>query len=317
MPVLNTVLRRRILLIYLTVCLIFYALATLASLDRNDAWGERIATSLVTIGLLAALRRPAVGWRYRVALFCGCTAPPIALISHTELAAQVWALIPLILIAVFVRSWHRTRTARMIAVALGLAADVGLVIAPVAAPPLWLLMFPVCIMGIAEVIGLLHSALLDVAHRDPLTAVWNRAGLYRELADLLPRARRRKDPLAVIVLDIDDFKSVNDRDGHAAGDTVLTELAARWTTQVPDSALVTRLGGDEFVIVITGYDESRARVLADTLSGDGPIRVSNGVAVGAAYDTAAFTGLLAAADRDLYLAKGNKPRPPADEAPAR
>lgn len=315
-PVLNTVLRRRILLIYLTVCLLFYALATLASLDRADAWGERIATSLVTIGLLAALPRPTVGWRYRVALFCGCTAPPIALISHTELAAQVWALIPLILIAVFVRSWHRTRTARVIAAALGIGADVGLVIAPAAAPPLWLLMFPVCIMGIAEVIGLLHAALLDVAHRDPLTAVWNRAGLYRELADLLPRARRRKDPLAVIVLDIDDFKSVNDRDGHAAGDTVLTELTERWTTQVPDGALVTRLGGDEFVIVLTGYDESRARALAEALSGDGPIHVSNGVAVGAAYDPAAFAGLLAAADRDLYLAKGNKPRPPADEAPA-
>ena len=315
-PVLNTVLRRRILLIYLTVCLCFYALAILSSLGRSDAWGEWIATSLVGIGLVAALPRPATGWRYRVACACACAAPPIALISHTELAAQVWALIPLILIAVFVRSWHRTRTARVVTAALALGADVGLLIAPAPVPPLWLLMFPVCIMGIAEVIGLLHSALLDVGHRDPLTTVWNRAGLNRALDDLLPRARRRKEALAVIVLDIDDFKSVNDRDGHAAGDTVLTELAARWTAQVPDGALVTRLGGDEFVIVLTGYDESRARRLADTLSGDGPIRVSNGVAVGAAYDTAAFTGLLAAADRDLYLAKGNKPRPPADEAPA-
>ena len=153
-PVLNTVLRRRILLIYLTVCLIFYVLAILSSLGRTDAWGEWIATSLVAIGLLAAAPRPATGWRYRVALFCACAAPPIALISHTELAAQVWALIPLILIAVFVRSWHRTRTARLVTAALGLGADAGLLIAPAPVPPLWLLMFPVCIMGIAEVIGL-------------------------------------------------------------------------------------------------------------------------------------------------------------------
>lgn len=315
-PVLNTVLRRRLLLIYLSVCLAFYALAVLTSLGRTDSWGDRAATAVVVIGLVAATPRPADGWRYRVALFCACTAPPIALISHIELAAQVWALIPLILIAVFVRSWHRTRTARMIAAALGLGSDVGLLIAPAPVPPLWLLMFPVCIMGIAEVIGLLHSALIDVAHRDPLTTVWNRAGLSRALDDLLPRARRRKELVGVIVLDIDDFKSVNDRDGHAAGDTVLTVLTDRWTTQVPASALVARFGGDEFVIVITGYDEVRARELADTLSGNGPIRVSNGVAVGAAYDPAAFAELLAAADRDLYLAKGNKPRPPADEAPA-
>lgn len=302
------------LLIYLAAALVLYIAAIATAFGRPDAWGEWASAALCIVGLLAATPRPLCGWRYNLAAFCACTAPLAALAGHREPVAQVWALIPLIVIAVFLRSWHRPREARAYAAALGAAAVVGLLIAPAPIPPLWLLMFPVCIIGAAEMIGLLHASLIDAALRDPLTAVWNRSGLNRALDELLPRVQRRGEQLAVIVLDIDDFKSVNDRDGHAAGDTVLIDMTRRWTAQLPPSALIGRLGGDEFVAIIAGYDEAQARALAVTLRGHGPVHVSTGVAVGGAHGPIAR--LLATADRDLYLSKNiRKNRPPADETP--
>lgn len=303
---LDTVLRRRMLLIYLATVFLLYLLAALTSWGRPDAWGEWVSVAVSVVGLLAALPQPLCGWRYALTVICACIAPLAPVLGHREPAAQVWALIPLIVIAVFVRSWHKPTTARVIAGLLTAAVMLGMWMAPAPVPALWYLLFPVCILGAAELLGLLHGALLEAALRDPLTSVWNRAGLNRELDDLLPRARRRGASLAVIVLDIDDFKSVNDRDGHAAGDTVLMQMTRRWTRQLPASALVGRLGGDEFVAVVSGYDESQTRALADVLSGDGPVHVSTGVAVGPAYEPGSFAKMLTEADRDLYRQKNQR-----------
>lgn len=300
---LNTLLRRRMLVIYLVTVLALYACAIAAASGRPDARGEWVAVALSAIGLLAALPRPLCGWRYAVALACACLVPLAPVLGHGELSAQVWALIPVIMIAVFIRSWHRPTTARLLAALLAAVLVLCLWIAPAPAPALWFVLFPVCILGSAELMGLLLFALIEAALRDPLTTVWNRAGLDRELAELLPRSRRRGESLAVIVLDVDDFKSVNDRDGHAAGDSVLIQLTSRWTRQLPSSALIGRLGGDEFVAVLTGYPENQARAIAGTLSGSGPVHVSTGVAVGPGHAPGPFARLLTEADRDLYRQK--------------
>lgn len=309
-PVLNTVLRRRMLLIYLTTGLVLYALAIVTAFGTPDAAGEWVSAVLSVVGLLAAVPRPLCGWRYTLALVCACIAPLAAVPGHQEPAAQVWALIPTILMAVFVRSWHRPTTARVVAALLAAAIALCLWIAPAPVPPLWFVLFPVCILGAAEVLGLLHAALIEAALRDPLTSAWNRAGLNRQLDELLPKARRRGETLAVIVLDIDDFKSVNDRDGHAAGDTVLMQMTRRWTKQLPAAAIIGRLGGDEFVAIVPGYAEDQARALADTLSGDGPVHVSTGVAVGPAYGPGSFAKMLTEADRDLYRLKNARKNTP-------
>jgi diguanylate cyclase (GGDEF)-like protein len=100
------------------------------------------------------------------------------------------------------------------------------------------------------------------AERDPLTDVFNRRGFARELERSLAYARRYGTPAALVYLDLDAFKPVNDRYGHAAGDVVLRRVAAALTLSVRGSDVVARLGGDEFAVLMWNISPADARAKA-------------------------------------------------------
>jgi diguanylate cyclase (GGDEF)-like protein/hemerythrin-like metal-binding protein len=148
------------------------------------------------------------------------------------------------------------------------------------------------------------------ADTDALTGVLNRHGFNTMISRELARARRHAQPLAVALLDIDQFKQVNDRHGHAAGDQVLEGLARLLESHVRESDLVARWGGEEFVVIapMTGIDG--AANLAEKLRGllestdlgpEGPVTASFGVAELQPEDT--VEALLHRADEALYRAK--------------
>ena len=149
-----------------------------------------------------------------------------------------------------------------------------------------------------------------MALTDPLTGIGNRRAFADQLRRELARARRTHAPLAVLLLDLDDFKAINDRYSHAAGDQAL-RLAARSARQVTrQEDFVARLGGDEFAVLLPGTDAELARTIGErirarlsSMSGAGPtLRVSFGLAVSNPNCTGAHA-LLAAADRELYRDK--------------
>lgn len=159
-----------------------------------------------------------------------------------------------------------------------------------------------------------EEKLRQMALHDELTGLANRAYLMPSLEQSLRRANRLGDELALIVLDLDGFKSINDEFGHAVGDDVLREVARRLRDSVRDSDTVARLGGDEFVIVIDNL-HSRASVvrivstiinrLAEPIDiGAEQLQTgtSVGVAIGPIIDEDAST-LLARADAAMYVAK--------------
>ncbi|HKO37833.1 MAG TPA: GGDEF domain-containing protein [Solirubrobacterales bacterium] len=114
----------------------------------------------------------------------------------------------------------------------------------------------------------------DVANRDPLTGVANRRHfdlvLQQELAGRTrPEGRRQVDrsPLALLVIDIDDFKGVNDNHGHPVGDAVLCQVAARIESILRSTDTLARIGGDEFAVIAPGAHGEGARLMAESICG--------------------------------------------------
>jgi len=149
-----------------------------------------------------------------------------------------------------------------------------------------------------------------LAATDRLTGLANRLRLDETLEREIYRAQRYASPLAVILVDVDHFKAINDSFGHAAGDAALAGIAATLRTRVRESDLVGRWGGEEFLIVSPGSDGEAARQLAEHLRTAvaaaalplcGPQTASFGVAEHAGNDSP--TALVARADAALYAAK--------------
>jgi len=152
-----------------------------------------------------------------------------------------------------------------------------------------------------------------LADRDVLTPLLNRRAFMRELGRISTFAARYGASASLVFLDLDGFKSVNDRFGHAAGDEALKEVAARLLANVRDSDIVGRLGGDEFGVILVQADlltaQSKAETLVKVIEGapvqcgdwSVPLHISAGVRQiepGAAPEVA-----LAEADATMFVRK--------------
>jgi diguanylate cyclase (GGDEF)-like protein len=122
-----------------------------------------------------------------------------------------------------------------------------------------------------------NAKLEEMCVTDELTLALNRRGAERALVEETDRARRRSTALAAIVLDVDDFKSVNDNMGHDAGDQVLRAIAACVMGQVRPTDRIARLGGDEFLVLLPGASEQNAWAVTERvrLSIAGKTRMPN------------------------------------------
>lgn len=160
--------------------------------------------------------------------------------------------------------------------------------------------------------ALQYLSAMQTATRDALTRVGNRVALEITADREIALARRTGQPTAILVLDIDHFKSINDRYGHSAGDRVLIEVAQQLRENCREVDSIFRFGGEEFVVICenippeAGADHAemlRQAVEADIRRPDGaPVTVSIGVA-NSYNDGTTLNALLSTADARLYAAK--------------
>jgi len=167
--------------------------------------------------------------------------------------------------------------------------------------------------AVQAAIALLNARLFEMqeqlAARDPLTGVLNRRELHEHLAREIERCRRHGGSFAVVVLDLDGFKLVNDTSGHSEGDDVLRAVGAALSESARGSDVIFRMGGDEFALLLPGCADREAaaasaeRACAAIRSADSRVNASYGLASWPG-DGTDQDAVLAAADRRLYRMKG-------------
>jgi diguanylate cyclase (GGDEF)-like protein len=211
----------------------------------------------------------------------------------------------LLWVAVYAAHFFRRREACLHAGLISVGFGVGLLLNDAPTVPSAYVVVTLTIWVAVGVLTDVTTRLRSQAATDQLTGLQNRAGLRAAAEREHALAVRTGAPLAVCVIDLDGFKVVNDRHGHAAGDTLLVELATAWRTRLRRCDLLGRQGGDEFVLVLPATTAEQAGVALARLRVDNPIEWSAGVAEwgpGESYETC-----LARADRDLYAAKSRRP----------
>jgi diguanylate cyclase (GGDEF)-like protein len=171
-----------------------------------------------------------------------------------------------------------------------------------------------------------EERLQALAEREPLTGLWNRRRFEQELARQLARCRRYEDRAALVILDVDCLKAVNDTHGHKAGDAVIKHVARALQARVRASDAVARIGGDEFAVLLAETAGEEADRAADQLCREvaaTPVKLgSKSIHCAVSAGLAELSGTtvdedaaIAAADAALYRAKAGARGGFATEAP--
>lgn len=176
-------------------------------------------------------------------------------------------------------------------------------------------------IGLGIIIGSNEDLLQRASMTDPLTGLANRRHFDQRLREELARVDRYNQPLALMLLDLDGLKNVNDAGGHEAGDNALRAVARTLQKTCRSTDLAGRIGGDEFIVLAPNITESEARTLAErirkTLKVEAswvspklpPLTLSTGIADTRCVRELHHDGLYTAADQALYRAKqGGKDR---------
>jgi diguanylate cyclase (GGDEF)-like protein len=242
-----------------------------------------------------------------------CIATSAALTGGPRSMALMWLAIPVVTVSA--RLTTRGLIAAVVITELFLlAATFGVDAQHVIDNPSSVLFAGATILCVA----ILSAALMnsDLHHRsksviDPLTQMLNRGALLGRVGELAEQSRVTGEPIAVVVIDLDHFKMINDTHGHPVGDAVLRDVAYLIRKELRAFDLAYRLGGEEFLVLLPGSGEPGALLVAERLreavqqrtDPRVPVTISCGVAASAPGNVFDFDSVFARADFALYTAK--------------
>lgn len=268
--------------------------------ELNISFG--CAMLIAATGLLIAGRRVPAPVLHLLVV-AGTIAMSVIIAKATTGAGEMITAFAYVWICVYVGQFFAPRWTRAYAALVSLAFGAGLLLNHLEATIGTWAIVTVTAFVITETLSRLNQRLRAQANTDPLTSALNRNGLVAAAEIAVALSQRASEPLAVAVIDLDDFKGVNDRVGHVEGDRILTELVTLWKSEIRPGDAIARVGGDEFVIVMPSTGDLAARKLLERLRHDSPVGWSVGVELWRADDT--LDGCVARADRNLYRAKSD------------
>jgi diguanylate cyclase (GGDEF)-like protein len=284
------------------------ALAMASPMSLSAATGPLVVAMLYALGVAVALlvmkARTPTWFILAQTAVASVACLWIVYVSVTPQGA-VTSSIGLVAVAAYLGFWMTIR----VAVALTAASSAILLTVFAATDHLpgllvpWLLVSALS-LGLVVSIGTLVSRLNHLVVTDPLTGLLNRSGLEM-LIDLQGGIGRVVEPRSVIVIDLDDFKELNDREGHLAGDGALREFGDAIRDVIRPDDIAIRSGGDEFVLVLPQTDRSGATSLATRLRRATQVGWSYGVTSWKTNET--LDDALARADHDMYQQKAHHP----------
>lgn len=291
----------RALLVMLTVSAVLSALGAARPLDEETPVVLEVGLGLLSLLLAAGVLL--VPWRGMLHVGLGSAVCGLGVLTASTATPGGTAALGLSFTwcVAYAATFFGRRLARTYAATASGVFAVALLANPfVGSRQVWLLTTATCVVA-TELLSDLVGRLARQAMTDPLTGLLNREGLRRAAERTLRVAQHTGTPATVVVIDLDGFKTVNDRDGHAAGDRLLVALSDAWRGQIRSDDLLARHGGDEFVLVLPYTDLAQARVLLTRLAAVSPAVWSYGTAPATAGR--ALLDLIGDADRELYAAK--------------
>ena len=250
-------------------------------------------------------------WHLHAVLATATALVTIALAASTTPFGAMVTAVSYLWIAIYSGVYHRARVLLRYLVGTAVGMAVGLWLADVPSGPQAGVFLLATFAGIALVLNGRVGALRREAMTDPLTGAFTRRAFERAAELDMARASRTGQPLSLAVIDLDDFKAVNDAHGHARGDEVLVGLTAEWQAALPRDVLLGRRGGDEFALLFPGRTREEATDEVRALSDD----LCSWTAGLAEWDGGRdLRDLFAAADAALYTSKARADDAGAPEA---
>ncbi|SNT14863.1 GGDEF domain-containing protein [Rhodococcoides kyotonense] len=299
------------LLVFVIGTTLLYAAAGSASWSEHGTFG-RIAVSIsVMCGIAAVVvlvrsRPPSPKRTIGTVTFLAIVALTASFSTSATLPAFLICVQAAIFLGMHIGAFWSERNASIWVAALAVSAVSGAAAGPFDSSFVSYVLVALGIVGATEVFGVFARRMRYSATHDTLTGLHNRFGFESKVEKMLPACASRGLSVSVAVLDLDNFKQINDEYGHIAGDVLLSRVSKAWKAELGRRDVLGRLGGDEFVLFMPGVLEAEAWQIVERLRRAHRAEWSVGLVCMPAARR--WIDIYRAADADLYRAKRSRPR---------